>query len=277
MRITARSEAIELGLKRYFDGKTCPSGHLSWKLVSNYTCVECLHQKHKVKRQIKRTKTKNDREEEQERLNGAHRFPPTTAKAKALGFNRYFTGLPCPKGHVSERYISGHTCVQCIRDASALLDAGKERARKAKYGRDIRIKNGDEIRRKERTRRASDTQFKLASILRSRVKAAIKGLVKSGSALVYLGCSVSEARSHIEAQFLPGMSWDNHAIDGWHIDHKMPISAFDLTDESQRLQAFHYTNLQPLWAHDNLKKSARLSSPMRCEVAEPHVHKRQTE
>jgi hypothetical protein len=51
------------------------------------------------------------------------------------------------------------------------------------------------------------------------------------------------------------MSWDNWGTHGWHIDHIIPLSSFDLTDREQFLKACHYTNLQPLWAADNIRKS----------------------
>ena len=61
---------------------------------------------------------------------------------------------------------------------------------------------------------------------------------------------------HLEKQFQPGMSWDNHGYDGWHVDHIRPCASFDLTDEEQVRKCFHYTNLQPLWAKDNLRKGS---------------------
>ena len=54
------------------------------------------------------------------------------------------------------------------------------------------------------------------------------------------------------------MTWDNWSLVGWHIDHEIPLYAFDLTDREQLLRACHYTNLQPMWAIDNLEKSNKL-------------------
>jgi hypothetical protein len=104
----------------------------------------------------------------------------------------------------------------------------------------------------------TDLQFKLTHNLRNRLNSAIKGNYKAGSAVKDLGCSVEELKSYIESKFQPGMTWDNWTTDGWHIDHIKPLSSFDLTDRKQLLEACHYTNLQPLWAKDNIIKSDKL-------------------
>jgi hypothetical protein len=55
------------------------------------------------------------------------------------------------------------------------------------------------------------------------------------------------------------MTWDNRSVNGWHIDHIIPVSKFDLNDPQQQAAAFHYTNLQPLWASENRRKSNRVA------------------
>lgn len=99
--------------------------------------------------------------------------------------------------------------------------------------------------------------FKLCRYLRSRLNQAIKNNFKSGSAVRDLGCTIDQLKIHLESQFQPGMNWDNWSTNGWHIDHIKPLSSFDLTDREELLKAVHYTNLQPLWAVDNLKKGSK--------------------
>jgi len=71
-----------------------------------------------------------------------------------------------------------------------------------------------------------------------------------------LGCSLDDAKKHIESQFKDGMTWENQGMFGWHIDHKIPLASAKTIEEVIKL--CHYTNLQPLWAKDNLSKSCNI-------------------
>jgi len=102
------------------------------------------------------------------------------------------------------------------------------------------------------------TTYRLRTVLRARLNAALRGKGQRGSAIRNLGCSIPELQSYIESKFLPGMSWKNWGRGTWHIDHMMPLSSFDLSDPQQLKKACHYTNLQPLWAKDNLRKSNKI-------------------
>lgn len=107
----------------------------------------------------------------------------------------------------------------------------------------------------ERQLRKTNLNYKLSQALRTRIGKALKAGKKSGSAVADLGCSIPQLREYLEQQFQPGMSWNNHGLYGWHIDHIMPLSNFNLSIREEFLKACHYTNLQPLWAKQNLLKS----------------------
>ena len=87
----------------------------------------------------------------------------------------------------------------------------------------------------------------------------LKNNPKVGSAIDDLGCSVDDFKRYLESKWLPGMSWDNYGRKSdtvcWEIDHILPLSSFNLSNIEEFKKANHYTNLQPLWSIDNLKKS----------------------
>lgn len=99
----------------------------------------------------------------------------------------------------------------------------------------------------------NNPNIRLIHNLRVRLYEVLKGKIKTSSTLNLLGCSVDELWIYLESQFQPGMTRENYGT--WHIDHIKPCSSFDFTDPDQQKKCFHYTNLQPLWAEDNIKKS----------------------
>lgn len=138
------------------------------------------------------------------------------------------------------------------------LDLKQESQRKRDYyliHKDKVIKRTSEWARK---RRKENIEYKLACRIRSRFNKSIKGNFKSGSSIKDLGCTVKEFKSYIESLFKPGMTWDNWSYSGWHLDHIIPLSLFNLTNREELLKACHYTNLQPLWAKENMKKRNKI-------------------
>lgn len=104
----------------------------------------------------------------------------------------------------------------------------------------------------------SDPTYRLSRRLRCAVNRIVAyGYQGQERTMTLLGCTWQEARQHLEAQFKDGMSWDNYGPRGWHIDHIRPVSSFDYSDPEQAKAAFHYTNLQPMWAADNIRKGAK--------------------
>lgn len=105
-------------------------------------------------------------------------------------------------------------------------------------------------------RRKVDPAFRIAETLRARMQGALNGTCKSARTMKLVGCTIKFLMEYLEAQFLPGMSWENYGSK-WHVDHSQPCSSFDLTDPAQQRQCFHYSNLQPMWAADNISKGAK--------------------
>lgn len=109
----------------------------------------------------------------------------------------------------------------------------------------------------EQKRKLTDAEFKLVKTLRSRLGTAVRrqNSNKNNKTIELLGCSVSFLKGFLEAKFKEGMTWENHGE--WHIDHIKPCASFDLLDEAEQKKCFHYTNLQPLWASENLSKGCK--------------------
>jgi hypothetical protein len=115
--------------------------------------------------------------------------------------------------------------------------------------------NMDKVCARRKERYSSDVAFKIKVLLRTRLNLAIKNRSKKGSAVSLLGCSINEFILYFEEKFKVGMDWSNWGE--WHIDHIIPLALFDLGSIEQLQKACHYSNLQPLWAVENLGKGAR--------------------
>jgi hypothetical protein len=108
----------------------------------------------------------------------------------------------------------------------------------------------------QKSRYNSEPLFAMMSRLRARVRIFLKSndYTRSSTTKEIIGCEVEELKTHIESKFVNGMSWGNRGQ--WHIDHIVPLASAKSLDEVIKL--CHYTNLQPLWAKDNLSKGCKL-------------------
>lgn len=122
----------------------------------------------------------------------------------------------------------------------------------AKIWRDA---NPDKVRGAQRRHFQTSPTRRLTERLRNRIYQALVGLTKSRHSADLLGCSIDELKSWLSGWFQPGMSWENYGQ--WHIDHRFPCASFNLADPEQQRRCFHYLNLQPLWAKDNLSKGSK--------------------
>jgi hypothetical protein len=100
-------------------------------------------------------------------------------------------------------------------------------------------------------------------IIRDRVRSRVyqvlikRNVKKCNSTLNLLGIdNINILKNHLEKQFKKDMTWDNYGL--WHIDHIKPCASFDLVCPVQQLSCFHYKNLQPLWASENMSKGSKL-------------------
>lgn len=122
--------------------------------------------------------------------------------------------------------------------------------RKAEYQKENREKLNEYIKNKYHT----DTNYKLYRLISGRILDVLNGRTKTDTTKYLLGCSINKFKKHIEAQWSKGMSWDNWSHDGWHLDHIISCSLFDLECEYQQKVAFHWSNYQPLWGSENMSK-----------------------
>ena len=112
--------------------------------------------------------------------------------------------------------------------------------------------------KRHKERRKQDILYRLADYMRSRVRHALKNaeFIKETKFKEYIGCTLEELKLHLEKQFQPGMTWENYSLHGWHIDHIIPLSSAQ--SEAELYKLCHYTNLQPLWAIENIRKGAKI-------------------
>lgn len=142
---------------------------------------------------------------------------------------------------------------------------------KKAYDKQYALKHPEQIlkiKREYYARKKEETDFRIRINLSTRINGALRGKRKSKFTLELVGCSISELRIQFESQFQEGMSWDNYGK--WHVDHIKPCILFDLTDPVQQKECFHYSNLQPLWAVDNMQKGSLWQGTRRYRCRQVH-------
>lgn len=100
--------------------------------------------------------------------------------------------------------------------------------------------------------KSKNIQYRITKNLRTRIWEVLKRNSKSKNTTSLIGCLPKDLVIYLESKFIDGMTWENYGE--WHIDHIRPCASFDLSIPEQQKQCFHYTNLQPLWAKENLSK-----------------------
>ena len=193
-----------------------------------------------------------------------------------LNFNVVKKCNKCKQDKAAEDFCKGRPeCKECRKEyKKAYYEQNREKIKERKKAyrkqnaekiKDYCKQNRDKIRIYIRNKRKTDLNFRLSDNLRKRVRKVLNGKSKSKKTMDLIGCSVDFLKKHLENQFQPGMSWNNYGnpngdhSECWHIDHILPCASFDLSDPKQQQKCFHYSNLQPLWAKDNISKGAKIN------------------
>ena len=283
-------KARERKLTRYFTGKKCPKGHIAERLVSSRACYICLRKKSNLWAEKNREKLNARRRELypdiKDELNRKSR-EKRAKKRKKKKISKFKKCTACKKKlkktYKNFRYISKKRnilrfrpiCRPCERKLLS-IEAKTPRGKERKQDRDKRYalggkkklaqkryydKNQPKLMKiavaKRAVQRKTIPHVKIRDNLALRMRLALKeqNLTKRNTTAELVGCSIKYLKQYLEIKFKPGMTWKNHGRFGWHIDHIRACSRFDLSDLSQQKKCFNYTNLQPLWAKDNIRKS----------------------
>lgn len=118
-------------------------------------------------------------------------------------------------------------------------------------------------------KKMSTPQGRLNQNVRSLINYSLRGAKGGIHWEDLVGYTLDELKKHIEKQFSDNMTWENYGKYGWHIDHKIPLAAFNFKTpmDIDFKKAWALSNLQPLWAEDNLKKSTKLERPFQPSLA----------
>jgi hypothetical protein len=146
-------------------------------------------------------------------------------------------------------------------------DKEAERGRIYRFKEENRLKMNAWTREYLRRKKKIDPKWRALMTCKRRMWILFKsaGIKKNTRSAELMGIDRDGFYAYIESLWLPGMTWANRGIRGWHIDHIKPCSLFDMTDPEQAKACWHYTNLQPLWWKDNLRKSDSYAEPKKAD------------
>lgn len=276
-----------LGLLREYDGehRKCTQCRVERSVVKFIRfgklykqCIGCRERgirssnRHKEVRREGTRKWKENNKERIKAYNDSRRNGKNWTNVRTeMGFsNPSLEGIPSNrrKQHIVVDGIIGKKCSKCKEWKP--LEEGYNNCGKHWDNKRVQCKEclrlyreniPNEIRNQKQAiyvkqRKQRDVDFKMRLTLRSRLGTALfrQKAKKLTSTLDLVGCSIEYLREYLETKFQEGMTWDNHGE--WHIDHIRPCVSFDLSILEQQRECFHYTNLQPLWASDNLSKGS---------------------
>ena len=243
-------------------GQRLTDKQISQQLGITRTKVEYIRTKFAAPQEIKRRaalalqQIKRDPRQQQLRIETRRRYDakPTSKLKKA----EYRRNMPDYVREHRREYRHGCKRRPEVRLRENELERAWRRTPEGKKRKRFYVERGKaRSNARYRQRYATEIVFRIRHALRARLRLAFKHrrIREPRSTLELVGCTPAELRLHLERQFLPGMNWANHGE--WHIDHIIPCAQFDLTDPEARKRCFHFSNLQPLWAAENIRKGGR--------------------
>ena len=228
----SKAQAKAQGIKQYFTGEPCKKGHLSVRQTSSGNCRACARlseQKYKTSENGQEVRSAYWNSEKHREMNRA--------------FAASVKGQACSKRkHAKER-------------ERRTVDS-EFRVRRSGHANAWRRRNLETVRQYVNQRRASNPSVRFTDSMRAMLSRIVKGGgLKEGNSAQLFGCDLEQLREHIQRQFTEGMTLANYGE--WHVDHIRPVASFD---DPADPACWHYSNLQPMWAAENLAKSDRWES-----------------
>lgn len=190
-------------------------------------------------------------------------------EAKQQGLTRYYTGIPCKRGHKSEREVSSGKCKLCRNENDKKRYHNNPEEREKRLNRNYKYAKSD---KGHKTRRVWEKQWYQESIkdpifrfnhsLESNFK---RWFLLKGNKGVRLerieeivGINKNKFRDYISDKFIEDMRWDNYGS-YWHLDHILPKSLFNSNRIKEVKICWNYRNLRPLKEKENLVKLNKLN------------------
>jgi len=245
-----KAQAKAQGLRYYFDGSTCRKGHTDTREINDggTRCVKCrqarvLANYYRDKQDPAKYEKRLSQAAERKRDRRARRTPEQ--REAELAARRE---AKTPEQRERDRISALRRYYETPREIRRAAEKRWVEANRERY-------NARVVRWQQRYKEQNPS-FKIACSYRSYISSRIAkvGGRKSAKFEALVGCTKDQLVAHLEAQFTEGMSWENYGE--WHIDHIRPCASFDLIDPAQQYECFHFSNLQPMWALENIKKGA---------------------
>ncbi len=265
MDIITKADALSAGLARYFTGIACANGHIAERHIKGGGCIQCVADGNR------RNSTTESGIDARLRAHSKYRSKPEVKPRRAEQSKEYASRPEVKARQREQRRINRQRPEWKERNAKLRANPARKSAEKLRQSsseyraiKSARAKKrrSDPAHRADVARymreRRSDPFFAMVHRLRSRCRSMLKakGYKKRTRTEEMLGAPLEDCLKIIERQFLPGMGWRNKNL--WHLDHIIPLSSAESVEHLESL--CRISNIRPMWAMDNQKKSAKILS-----------------